>query len=68
MKNHPKNPEFRNNPENFHPCDTLSRTVNVAIISSYLSEKRSKTNNADPDLKPSLRKQSDQDLHWLLII
>ena len=21
MENQPQNPEFRNNPENFHPCD-----------------------------------------------
>ena len=28
MKSQPKNPEFRNNPENFHPCS------NKAIILS----------------------------------
>ena len=22
MESQPQNPEFRNNPENFHPCDT----------------------------------------------
>ena len=24
MESQPQNPEFRNNPENFHPCDQLS--------------------------------------------
>ena len=24
MESQPQNPEFRNNPENFHPCDSLS--------------------------------------------
>ena len=29
MENQPQNPEFRNNPENVHPCDT---DVNVPFI------------------------------------
>ena len=24
MESHPQNPEFRNNPENFHPCLTFT--------------------------------------------
>ena len=24
MESQPQNPEFRNNPENFHPCDTVN--------------------------------------------
>ena len=29
MENQPQNPEFRNNPENFHPWDTGHIAVNV---------------------------------------
>ena len=25
MESHPQNPEFRNNPETFHPCGPLSQ-------------------------------------------
>ena len=27
MESQPQNPEFRNNPENFHPCMYFSRTI-----------------------------------------
>ena len=30
MESQPQNPEFRNNPENFHLCDTLIR-VNIIV-------------------------------------
>ena len=30
MESQPQNPEFRNNAENFHPCDTLIR-VNIMV-------------------------------------
>ena len=40
MESQPKNPEFRNNPENFHPCDypvhLCKRTQCVKFI-LYLS-------------------------------
>ena len=34
MKSQPLNPEFRSNPENFHPCSTAS--INVSIVSIEL--------------------------------
>ena len=32
MENQPQNPEFRNNPENFHPCDAVIKLPLVAPI------------------------------------
>ena len=29
MENQPQNPEFRNNPENFHLCEALIGSVSV---------------------------------------
>ena len=29
MGSHPKNPEFRNDPENFHPCKSRVHKINV---------------------------------------
>ena len=30
MESQPQNPEFRNNPENFHPCDHTSDISSAA--------------------------------------
>ena len=29
MESQPQNPEFRNNPENFHPCFTITLIVST---------------------------------------
>ena len=35
MESQPQNPEFRNNPENFHPC--VCQIVNIFLSISLLS-------------------------------
>ena len=37
VESQPQNPEFRNNPENFHPCDFSNKTLILAlgILGSY---------------------------------
>ena len=32
MESQPQNPEFRNNPENFHPCKIKSNTCSIVIL------------------------------------
>ena len=32
MESQPRNPEFRNNPENFHPCDILTFPVRIHTV------------------------------------
>ena len=32
MESQPQNPEFRNNPEKFHPCDTLKEIYQLEIV------------------------------------
>ena len=32
MESQPQNPEFRNNPENFHPCNTIFNGASLGII------------------------------------
>ena len=38
MENQPQNPEFRNNPENFHPClvEPSEENFNYALFSADL--------------------------------
>ena len=31
MESQPQNPEFRNNPENFHPCKLFRLTFSISI-------------------------------------
>ena len=35
MESQPKNPEFRNNPENFHQCFILNIHSDTYILDSY---------------------------------
>ena len=42
MESHPQNPEFRNNPENFHPC---SCTILFGVMDSSATQE----NSVDPD-------------------
>ena len=35
MESHPQNPEFRNNPENFHPCES-DEVPNEIVLSGVL--------------------------------
>ena len=35
MKSQPKNPEFRNNPENFHPCEKHTDLTEHIVLSVY---------------------------------
>ena len=32
MESQPENPEFRNNPENFHPCNKLTKFMIDLIV------------------------------------
>ena len=32
MKSHPQNPEFRINPENFHPCDPTLADLTISLF------------------------------------
>ena len=32
MENQPQNPEFKNNPENFHPCIMVEKVVLGALL------------------------------------
>ena len=32
MESQPQNPEFRNNPENFHPCSSTHKTKRFLLI------------------------------------
>ena len=32
MESQPQNPEFRNNPENFHPCDNTHKWSREACL------------------------------------
>ena len=32
MESQPKNPEFRNNPENFHPCSHCFQTNTLNLL------------------------------------
>ena len=34
MESQPQNPEFRNNPENFHPCILLHLLPNIVCVSN----------------------------------
>ena len=38
MESQPQNPEFRINPENFHPCYFLTKTYVVGIQKNSLNE------------------------------
>ena len=38
MESQPQNPEFRNNPENFHPCDP-NKTSNLFSIHVVIKRK-----------------------------
>ena len=51
MESQPQNPEFRNNPENFHPCTTLLVTLIMEICSIPVVSKhiQSVYNTVDPD-------------------
>ena len=40
MESQPQNPEFRNNPENFHPCNSPFRHVQMKEKSILLSNFR----------------------------
>ena len=51
MENQPQNPEFRNSPENFHPCnifeklnkmETIDHDINSAFV--HISQSLSKIN------------------------
>ena len=35
MESQPQNPEYRNNPENFHPCITMSQNPPVSNDMAY---------------------------------
>ena len=35
MESQPQNPEFRNNPENFHPCISMSQNPPVSNDMAY---------------------------------
>ena len=35
MESQPQNPEFRNNPENFHPCIKRETKVLISVLSLY---------------------------------
>ena len=35
MESQPQNPEFRNNPEHFHPCDNGRVDLEMYTISDY---------------------------------
>ena len=39
MESQPRNPEFRNNPENFHPCIYLacSQDLSICFLPKYYS-------------------------------
>ena len=39
MESQPQNPEFRNNPENFHPCLLLSNKDWLAKLFAEVSQK-----------------------------
>ena len=36
MESQPQNPEFRNNPENFHPCQDTSKLVLWQIVKTQM--------------------------------
>ena len=38
MESHPQNPEFRNNPEKFHPCKKHSVSTNYRSICTNKNE------------------------------
>ena len=42
MESHPQNPEFRNNPENFHPCgyqtERMKQSPTTCTISLFYYE------------------------------
>ena len=37
MESQPQNPEFRNNPENFHPCIWKEKQDNYLLCSMYIN-------------------------------
>ena len=45
MESRPQNPEFRNNPENFHPCTVppASLTMRPILFTNYSYMGRTKT-------------------------
>ena len=42
MESQPQNPELRNNPENFHPCDQVNKK---SLLKSFLMLHTGKTSN-----------------------
>ena len=38
MESQPQNPEFKNNPENFHPCNSVSEFRSYKVLSYRLEE------------------------------
>ena len=46
MESQPRNPEFRNNPENFHPCVILTFPVRIHTVHMHF---RVRSNNKAPD-------------------
>ena len=47
MESQPQNPEFRNNPENFHPCNRYTTDLDAERKITYLTLKVPITTAAD---------------------
>ena len=54
MESQPKNPEFRNNPENFHPCyqkdhEKLNVHFTLCMLALFCRQLITYANSLDPD-------------------
>ena len=42
MGSQPQNPEFRINPENFHPCNLWTTFMDISVITVYSTSRNNK--------------------------